>query len=229
MKVMIVGASGGIGKLLTRHFDTKENDLFLTYNKSRDKIYPVKKATSTVFKCDFKKITEVEKVFSNIEAIDVLINSIGIVANNLVYRMDEQEWDNVINTNLKSIFLSCRYAIPKINEEGHIINFSSILGRIGMIGATNYAASKGGVESFTRSLALECLHKRKIFVNAVALGYFKIGMGLELSENIIEHIKKRIPLKEFGEPDEILRVIDYIISSKYLVGQVIELNGGLLF
>ncbi|KKK82764.1 hypothetical protein LCGC14_2800120, partial [marine sediment metagenome] len=106
--------------------------------------------------------------------------------------------------------------------------FSSVLGRMGMIGATNYAASKGGVESFTKSLALECLHKRKIFVNAVALGYFKIGMGLDLSEKIVETIKEKIPLKDFGETDEITNVVDYILSSKYLVGQIIEINGGLL-
>ena len=99
---------------------------------------------------------------------------------------------------------------------------------MGMIGATNYAASKGGVESFSKSLALECLHNRKIFVNVIALGYFKVGMGLDLNEKIINTIKEKIPLKDFGEPDEITKAVDYILSSKYLVGQVIEINGGLL-
>ena len=229
MKIMIIGASGGIGHLLTKHFDTKENELFLTYNSSKNKIYPVNNAKFTVFRCDFRQKNDVESLFLNIRSIDVLINAIGVVANNLIHRMDEQEWDIVIDSNLKSVFLSCRYAIPKISEEGHIINFSSTLGRMGMIGASNYAASKGGIESFTRSLALECLHKRKIFVNAIALGYFKIGMGLALTDNIKEMIKKKIPLKDFGEPNEIIKAIEYIISSKYLVGQVIELNGGLLF
>ncbi|MFX1600995.1 MAG: SDR family oxidoreductase [Promethearchaeota archaeon] len=228
MKIMIVGASGGIGNLLTKHFDSKENELILTYNKSRNKIYPTKNAKSSIIKSDFTKINEVENAYLDIETLNVLINAIGCVANNLIYRMDEQEWDTVINTNLKSIFLSCRYGIPKMVDDGHIINFSSVLGKIGMVGATNYAASKGGVESFTKSLALECLHNRKIYVNAVALGYFKIGMGLDLDEKIVDIIKKRIPLKDFGEPDEIIKVVDYILSSKYLVGQVIEVNGGLL-
>jgi len=228
MKIMIVGASGGIGNLLTKHFDSKGNVLYLTYNKSRNKIYTSRNAKSTITKSDFTKVNDVENVFSDIEPLDVLINAIGCVENNLICRMEEQEWDTVINTNLKSIFLSCRYAIPKMVEEGHIINFSSVLGRMGMVGATNYAASKGGVESFTKSLALECLHNRKIYVNAIALGYFKIGMGLDLSEKIVNTIKKKIPLKDFGEPDEIIKVVDYILSSKYLVGQVIEINGGLL-
>lgn len=225
---MIVGASGGIGNLLTKHFDSNENELYLTYNKSRNKIFSPRNAKSTIIKSDFTKVNEVEKAFLNIEPLNVLINAIGCVANNLIYKMEEQEWDTVINTNLKSIFLSCRYGIPKMVEESHIINFSSVLGRMGMVGATNYAASKGGVESFTKSLALECLHNRKIYVNAVALGYFKIGMGLELSEKIVNTIKEKIPLKDFGEPDEIIKAVDYILSSKYLVGQIIEINGGLL-
>lgn len=225
---MIVGASGGIGNLLTKHFDSKENELYLTYNKSINKIFSPQNAKSTIIQSDFTDTKDVENAYSKIESLDVLINVIGCVANNLIYRMEEKEWDTVINSNLKSVFLSCRYGIPKMVEEGHIINFSSVLGRMGMVGATNYAASKGGVESFSKSLALECLHKRKIFVNAIALGYFKIGMGLDLSEKIINTIKEKIPLKDFGEPDEILKVVDYVLSSKYLVGQVIEINGGLL-
>lgn len=228
MKVMIVGASGGIGNLLTKHFDSEVNELYLTYNESRDKIYPVHNAKFTIIKSDFTDVNDVENAFSDIESLDVLINAVGSVANNLIYRMKEEEWDITINTNLKSVFLSCRYGIPKMAEESHIITFSSVLGRMGMIGATNYAASKGGVESFTKSLALECLHKQKIFVNAVALGYFKTGMGLNLSEKIVETIKDKIPLKDFGETDEITKVVDYILSSKYLVGQIIEINGGLL-
>jgi 3-oxoacyl-[acyl-carrier protein] reductase len=225
---MIVGASGGIGNLLTKHFDSEENELYLTYNKSRNKIFSPRNAKSTIIKSDFTKANEVEKAFLNIEPLDVLINAIGSVANNLIYKMEEQEWDTAINTNLKSVFLSCRYGIPKMVEESHIINLSSVLGRMGMVGATNYAASKGGVESFTKSLALECLHNRKIYVNAIALGYFKIGMGLNLSEKIVNTIKEKIPLNDFGEPDEIIKAVDYILSSKYLVGQVIEINGGLL-
>ena len=108
----------------------------------------------------------------------------GHVENELVRRMDVGAWDRVIESNLKTVFLSCRYGITKVVQGGHIINISSILGSMGMIGASNYVAAKGGVESFTKSFALECLHKTRVFVNAIALGYFKIGMGLTLSEKI---------------------------------------------
>jgi 3-oxoacyl-[acyl-carrier protein] reductase len=224
---MIAGASGGIGNYLTKEFDSEENELFLTYNRSKDKIYQVKKAKATVFKCDFTKSEEVKHTFNNIASIDVLINVMGHVENNLICRMSEEEWDSVIASNLKTVFLSCRYAIDKIVENGHIINITSVLGSTGMIGASNYVASKGGVEAFTKSFALECLHKRRVFVNAMALGYFKIGMGLDLNERIEDMVKQNIPLKDFGESEEIINLINYIISSRYLVGQIIHLNGGL--
>jgi 3-oxoacyl-[acyl-carrier protein] reductase len=227
MKIMIAGASGGIGRFLTKKFDSEKNDLILTYNTSKDQIYKIKKANSTIFKCDFTKIEEVKSVFSKIKSLDVLINVMGHVENSLICQMEEEEWDRVIASNMKTVFLSCRYGVDKLVENGHIINISSVLGCMGMIGATNYAAAKGGVESFTKSFALECLHDRKIYVNAIALGYFNIGLGLNLSEKIVKITKQKIPLKEFGDPEEIYKLIKYIISSRYLVGQIIHLNGGL--
>ena len=228
MKIFIAGASGGIGSYLTKEFDKIENHLYLTYNTSKEKIYQTKNALSTeIIKVDFTNENEAIAAFSKIEALDLLINIMGSVENNLICRMSEEEWDRVIDTNLKSCFLSCRYGIEKIVEEGHIINFTSILGSTGMIGATNYVAAKGGVEAFTKSFALECLYRRRVFVNAIALGYFKIGMGLNLSEKIENMVKNTIPLKDFGEPEEIIKLVKFIISSKYLVGQIIHLNGGL--
>ena len=227
MKIMIVGASGGIGQFLTKKFDLDTNELYLTYNTSRDKIYKTKYAKSHIFQCNFKRKKDVEEIFLKIESLDVLINVIGTVENNLIVRMEEEEWDRVISSNLKTVFLSCRYGLSKIVENGHIINFSSILGSTGMIGASNYVASKGAVEAFTKSFALECLHNNKVFVNVIALGYFKIGMGLNLTSKIANMIKDKIPLKVFGEPEEIFKIVEYILSSKYLVGQVIHLNGGL--
>ncbi len=224
---MIVGASGGIGSYLTMRFDEVSNELFLTYNTSKNKIYLPKKANSTIFKSDFTKEEDAIKVYSEIKSLDVLINTLGHVDNELIVRMKECQWDNVIESNLKTIFLSCKYGLNKIVENGHIINISSILGSTGMIGATNYATAKGGVEAFTKSLALECLHRKRIFVNALALGYFKIGMGLNLSKKIVETVKSKILLNEFGDPEEIFKAIKYIISSKYLVGQVLHINGGL--
>jgi 3-oxoacyl-[acyl-carrier protein] reductase len=227
MNVMIAGASGGIGNYLTGKFDTEGNILYLTYNSSHDKVALVTKTYAQIFKCDFSRAKEVENVFAEIPALDVLINTMGHVENALIHKMDEGEWDRVISSNLKTVFLSCKYGVTKVVDNGHIINISSVLGNMGMIGATNYVAAKGAVEAFTKSFALECLLKRKIFVNALALGYLKTGMGMNLKENIAEMIREKIPLKEFGEPDEIFKAINYIISSKYLVGQILHINGGL--
>ena len=191
MRIMIAGASGGIGSYLTKMFDRKENELILTYNTSREKVYKTIKAKSTIIKCDFTEKEEVINTFTRIESLDVLINVMGYVDNNLISRMEEDEWDRVIDSNLKTVFLSCRYGIEKMVDYGHIINVSSVLGSSGMIGATNYAASKGGVESFSKSFALECLHDRKVFVNAIALGYFKIGMGLNLNSKIEKLTKEK--------------------------------------
>lgn len=226
MNIMIAGASGGIGRYLTRQFDIAGHQLYLTYNNSPDKIIPVIKARAQTFQCDFSRAAEVENVFSQIASLDVLINTMGRVENNLIQKMDEGQWDSVLSSNLKTIFLSCKYGLEKMAEGGHIINISSVLGDMGMIGASNYAAAKGAVEAFTRSFALECF-KQNVFVNALALGYFNIGMGLELSENIAAMIRAKIPSKEFGEPGEIMKAVIYIISSQYISGQVLRVNGGL--
>ena len=227
MNIMIAGASGGIGTILTREFDTENNAITLTYKNSRDKLYIPRYSRSRIYQCDFTSDEQVKGAFDEIDGIEVLINVMGHVENELVHRMDVGAWDRVIESNLKTVFLSCRHGITKVVQGGHIINISSILGSMGMIGASNYVAAKGGVESFTKSFALECLHKNRVFVNAIALGYFKIGMGLTLSETIADLIRQKIPLKDFGDPNEIVRLVKYIISSKYLVGQIIHLNGGL--
>jgi 3-oxoacyl-[acyl-carrier protein] reductase len=227
MKIMIAGASGGIGVFLTREFDNDDNQIILTYNQSRHKLYYPQYARTTVYQCDFTEDEQVRGIFDEIDRIEALINVMGHVENELVCRMNEGEWDRVIESNLKTVFLSCRYGIAKVVKGGHIINISSILGSMGMIGASNYVAAKGGVESFTKSFALECLHKNRVYVNAIALGYFKIGMGQKLTEQIADLIREKIPLKEFGDREEISKLVKYIISSKYLVGQVIHLNGGL--
>jgi|PlaIllAssembly_1097288.scaffolds.fasta_scaffold01802_7 3-oxoacyl-[acyl-carrier protein] reductase len=228
MNIMIAGASGGVGNYLTEQFDVGGNLLYLTYNSSRDKLFPVTKAQSIIHKCDFTNSKDVELVFSQITSLDVLINTMGHVENNLIKNMEEGEWDRVIASNLKTIFLSCKSGVSKMVDNGHIINISSVLGDMGMIGATNYVAAKGAVEAFTKSFALECLMKRRIFVNSISLGYFKTGLGLKLTDKIHKIICEKIPLKEFGEPEEIMKAVNYIISSRYMVGQILHINGGLM-
>lgn len=230
MNIMIAGASGGIGRYLTEQFDRLGNTLYLTYHSRRDMLFQPFRAETVVSKCDFSAAHDVEATFSSVVELDVLINVMGRVENRLIQRMDEGEWDRVIASNFKTVFLSCKFGVSKMADGGHIINISSVLGDIGMPGATNYVVTKGGVEAFTRSFALECLlGTKKIFVNAIALGYFKIGEGLRLTENIAQMAKERIPLKEFGDPEEIYKAVSYLISSKYMVGQTLRVNGGLCF
>jgi len=226
LKVLIAGASGGVGSQLVKAFDDPNNELLLTYNTNNyfDKD---QKRKHQIIKCDFSNENDVINLFSNVENLDVVINSFGSNKNKLINNMRIQDWNSVIQYNLTSTFLSCKYAQDKLKHHGHIINMSSVVGSIGAIGATNYAAAKGGVEAFTKSFALECLLKNNIYVNCIALGYFNIGMGNRLDENIIKEVKNRIPINEFGNPDEISKLVKYIISSRYLVGQIIHLNGGL--
>ncbi len=225
MKIVIAGASGGVGKDLSRYFDKEDNFLYLTYNRSQDNVYQPELAQVETFQCDFTNFEDAEKLYNSIESIDVLINVMGTTNNAMVKKMSSDQWSSVINTNLNTVFNSCRWAISKMAPNSHVINISSVLGVTGMMGASNYAAAKGGVEAFTRSLAQEVI-RNKIFVNGIALGYFKTGMGLQLTDNIVELTLKKIPVHEFGEPEEIYKVIQFIIDSQYLVGQILHLNGG---
>lgn len=226
MNILIAGASGGIGRHLTEHFDVEGNMLYLTSRRHPEKLIIPSRAAAATYGCDFTNPSDVQFVFDQIRSLDVIINCMGHVENSLIVRMSEEQWDRVIESNMKSVFLSCRFGAPLVVSGGHIINISSVLGEMGMPGASNYCAAKGAVEAFTRSFALECL-SRKISVNALSLGYFDTGLGRGLSPEIVARILKRIPLGEFGDPDEISRAVDYIISSQYMVGNVLRLNGGL--
>ena len=230
MNILITGASGGIGRHLTEHFDKPGNALFLTYrtyqSHLRNVAIPAAASAEMIIMCDFTKSADVQALFDRIRSLDVIVNCMGHVENSLAVRMDEEQWDRVIDSNLKTVFLSCKHGAPLMAPCGHIVNISSVLGSLGMPGASNYCAAKGAVEAFTRAFALECI-PRGIFVNAIALGYFKTGLGLELSPKSVEAALSRIPLRRFGEPGEISRAVDYVIASRYMTGSVLHLNGGL--
>jgi len=222
MNIMIVGAAGGVGHLLAKHFDTPLHHLYLVGHKEKVHIPYNGQAIYT----DFTSEKNVEAVFSRIKTLNLLINAQGVTADNLIKNMGKSEWDMVLDVNLTSVFLACKHAYFKMKPLSHIINFSSVLAKTGMIGASNYAASKGAIESFTKSFALEAI-RNAVFVNCISLGYFDIGMGRRLSDKITRSVERKIPLGYFGHKDEILKLVEYIIQSTYLVGQTIELNGGL--
>lgn len=224
MKIMITGSSGGIGTILTEAFDSYENELMLVINRTKP-YHAVKNALVQYITCDFTNFDMVKNIFNCVD-IDSIINTIGRFDNSLISRMENHQWDSIITDNMKPAFLCAKFGLPCMKEGGHIINISSVVASTGMIGASNYAAAKGGIEAFTRSFALEAIRKG-VFVNAISLGYFKIGMGLKLDTKIESMVKDKIPLKTFGEPEEIVKLVKYLISTRYMIGQTIHLDGGL--
>jgi len=229
LHVVITGASRGLGRFLARGLGPKSEKLHLIYHEDDEKMRETVEGISApydVFKCDISQEPEVAHVFQQIPEIDVLINNAGFNEDALLENMGIDSWKKVIDVNLTGAFLCSKYAVPKMTKFGsQIINISSVVAQTGSVGAVNYAASKAGLEGLTRSLGRELIRKG-IFVNAIALGFFDVGMGTRLPMKIKEKVLAQILLKEFGDPVELLKLIEYLIGQRYMVGQVICLNGG---
>lgn len=162
--------------------------------------------------------------------IDILVNNAGITRDNLLVRMSEEEWDAVLDTNLKGVF-NCTRAVAKLmmrERRGKIINMSSVMGIVGNAGQANYSASKGGVIAFTKAVAKE-LGSRGINVNAVAPGFIQTAMTDEMPEDAKKGIEDRIPLRRLGTPEDVAEVVLFLCteSAGYITGQVIAVDGGL--
>lgn len=172
----------------------------------------------------------VEEVIREFGQIDILINNAGITKDNLLMRMTEEDWDDVLRTNLKSIFsLSKATVTPMMKaRKGSIVNIASVVGVHGNAGQTNYAASKAGIIGFSKSLALE-LGSRNIRVNVIAPGFVETDMTKVLDDKIKAEYEKGIPLKRFAKPEDIAKAVVFLASddASYITGQVLEVNGGL--
>ena len=188
----------------------------------------------TYRQCDVSNLESVQEVFKSIQeeagSIDILVNNAGITKDNLLLRMSEQDFDDVININLKGVFNTCkavsRYMLSQ--KQGRIINIGSIVGTTGNAGQSNYAASKAGLIGFTKSLAKE-LAARNILVNLIAPGYIQTDMTGKLTEEQVDSFKDNIPLKRAGQPDDVSDVVKFFASeeSRYITGQVLHVDGGL--
>jgi 3-oxoacyl-[acyl-carrier protein] reductase len=161
--------------------------------------------------------------------IDILVNNVGITRDALILRMSEDEWDSVLDTNLKSAFLCTRYVLRSMLglSQGRIVNIASVAGVIGNMGRINYSASKGGLIAFTRSLAAE-IGSRNITVNAVAPGIIATKMTLNLPQEVKDTIIARSVLKRMGTPEEVADLVAFLASDRagYITGQVINIDGG---
>lgn len=233
---LITGSSRGIGLEIAKHLAKTGYQVVLN---SRSEIKedvldqfsgtPKEVAQVTGDVSDFDGAKEIiDQVLEDFGKIDILINNAGINRDGLIMRMKEEDFDAVINTNLKGTFNMCRHITqPMLKQKsGTIINMSSVVGMMGNAGQTNYAASKAGINGLTKALARE-LASRQITVNAIAPGYIETEMTDALSEKIQDTMLKQIPLKRFGQAEEIAETVEFLINNRYMTGQVVEVNGGL--
>ena len=239
--VLVTGASRGIGRAIATTFAQSGANVAFTYLSSVEKGQELEKELAAFgisakgYRSDASSYSESEKlvedVLADFGAIDILINNAGITRDGLLMRMSEEQWDEVIRVNLKSIFNLMKAVTKPMMKarSGSIINMTSIVGIKGNAGQSNYAASKAGIIGFTKSIALE-LGSRNIRCNAIAPGFIETEMTEELNEAAIEEWTKAIPMKRGGQATEVADVCLFLGSdmSSYVTGQVISVNGGLL-
>ncbi|MBQ3797693.1 MAG: SDR family oxidoreductase [Butyrivibrio sp.] len=235
-KVLITGASRGIGKAIAKRFAKAGDDLFLTcVNNIEDltamsleleKEFSVK---CKAYRCDASDYEEVVALFENIEDIDVVVNNAGIAWMGLLTDMTKEDWDKVMGTNLNSLFYTSKFAVPFMVRKhgGRIINISSVWGNVGASCEVAYSASKGGINSFTKALAKE-LAPSNIQVNAVACGVIDTDMNRShLSSEDLKELEGEIPMDRMGEPGEVAEIV-YMLSNapEYMTGQIVTVDGG---
>jgi acetoacetyl-CoA reductase/3-oxoacyl-[acyl-carrier protein] reductase len=235
---LITGASRGIGRAIAIELAREGAKVAVNYNSNEAKALEVaeqvKKVGSTclLVKANLADPKEaramVRRVAEQFTHLDVLVNNAGITRDKLLPRMTDEDWLEVIQTNLNAMFFCTSAAIPFMAAQsyGRIINISSMNGQTGAIGQANYSASKGGIIAFTRTAALE-LAKSGITVNTVAPGFTETDMFAKVPATMQTQIKARIPLGRFAQPEEIARAVIYLVADgDYITGQQINVNGG---
>ncbi len=238
---LVTGGSRGIGKEVAKEFAKNGYNLAINYVSDNTNVEELQKefkelgAESLFIKTDVTNFNDCENMAKSIiekfGRIDVLVNNAGITKDNLLIRMKEEDFDKVININLKGTFNVTKNIVPYMIKQklGNIVNISSVVGVVGNAGQCNYSASKAGIIGFTKSLAKE-LASRNIKVNAVAPGFIKTDMTDVLSDTVKENINSQIPLKRMGTADEVAKVVYFLASdaSSYITGQVINVDGGMV-
>lgn len=240
-KVCIVtGSSRGIGKGIATAFAKEGAKIVINYRAQEDaaketanELVEKYHTDVEILKADVTREEEVvetlRKISERFGTIDILVNNAGVHKDSVIWRMDKNIWDAVISTNLTGVFLFTKHVIPVMREKGwgRIINISSVVGQIGIFGASNYSASKSGLFGFTKSVANEVADKN-ITVNCVAVGYIEAGMNLRLPEEIRQKVLQRIPLKRFGKIEEVAGPVVFLCTDEaaYITGQIIHINGG---
>ena len=237
---LVTGGARGIGRAISLELAGSGADVAFTYKSSSQLAESlISEITSLGRKAVgieadavsmASAVEVIDKVVKEFKRLDILVNNAGITRDNLLLRMQEEEWDAVIQTNLKSVFNYTKAAARTMMGQryGRIINLSSVVGLKGNAGQSNYAASKAGIIGFTKSIAKE-LASRNILVNAVAPGYIETDMTAALTEEQRKAVTDAIPLKRVAKPQEVARVILFLASpdADYITGQVIAVDGGM--
>ena len=236
-KVLVTGASGGIGKAIAIELSSNGADLCLTGRKKSEleSLQKLIGGNCEIIISDLSKSEGIDELANSAQEkmgqIDILINNAGITRDNLFMRMSEEDWNEVINVNLNSIFKLTKQLIKGMIKRryGRIINITSVIGVAGGAGQSNYSASKAGIIAMSKSLAQE-VGSRSVTVNSIAPGFIETNMTAELSDDRREEILNSISVGRLGKPDDIAGAVCFLASDKasYITGQTIHINGGML-
>ena len=237
--IVVTGSTRGLGKSIAERFASLGANVII--NGRKDTVFEVKdEFIAKGYKCEAIKSDVsswdgasllIETTIKLFGKIDVLVNNAGITNDKLMLKMNEADWDSVLDINLKSAFMCTKFASRYMlkQRKGRIINITSVVGIIGNVGQTNYSASKAGMIGLTKSTAKE-IGSRGITCNAVAPGFISTDMTEVLNEQVTKAYLDNIPLKRFGTPDDVANVVEFLASEKasYITGQVIDIDGGLV-
>ncbi|XOB40242.1 MAG: 3-oxoacyl-[acyl-carrier-protein] reductase [Candidatus Nealsonbacteria bacterium] len=238
--VLITGSSQGIGRAIALKFASLEAEVALNdISSQEDNLKALKQeiekkgGKARYFLADVSKLEEVEKMVQQIQKdfgrLNVLVNNAGICKDKTLAKMTKEDWQKVIDIDLTGVFNCAKASLPLIiQNQGKIINMSSLVGQVGNFGQTNYAAAKAGIIGFTKSLSKE-LGRFKVTVNAIAPGFIETRLTENLPEGFKMQVKKITPLARFGKPEEIAELVAFLASEKadFITGTVININGGL--
>jgi acetoacetyl-CoA reductase len=232
---LVTGGTRGIGAAIAKSLKDNGYNVVANYVGNDQNAQEFSQATGIkVYKCDvsdfqssYDMIQKIEKDFN--KNIEILINNAGISRDSMAHKMPPEKWNDVINTNLNSLYNVTRNVIEKMREKkfGRIVNISSINGLTGQLGLTNYCAAKSGVIGYTRALALENASK-SITVNAIAPGYIKTELIADLAPEVLDKIKASIPVGNLGQPEDVARTVLFLVddASWFITGETISVNGG---